>query len=115
MRALSRLDSNPKQILYFVTEEKQRIKFYFYFLPTQSNWFVDIESDGFNLYGTRLCTLPNLLWKYNRILDWGLNVETKDGLDPFQVTDFSTGYCVVSVLNKEEVKQIEDWLNGKTE
>lgn len=113
MRQLSVLDSNPKQTLYFVTDDKKQIKFYFYFLPTQEGWFVDIEADDFKLYGTKVCTLPNLLWKYCNIIDWGLNVETLDGLDPFQITDFSTGYCQVSVLNKDEVQSIEDWLNGK--
>lgn len=115
MRTLTRLDSNPKQVLYFTTDSKQRIKFYFYFLPTQQSWFLDIEVDDFKLYGTRLCVLPNLFEKYSNILEWGLNVQTKDGLDPFQLTDFSTGYCTVSVLDKDEVKYVRDVLNGKIE
>lgn len=115
MRTLTRLDSNPKQVIYFTTEDKQRIKFYFYFLLTQQGWFVDIEVDDFKLYGTRLCVLPNLLEKYSNIIDWGLNVWTKDGIDPFQVTDFSTGYCEVSVLDKSEVQYVKDVLNGKIE
>ena len=115
MYALTRLDSNPKQTLYFTTEDKKQIKFYFYFLPTQSNWFVDIECDDFKLYGTRLCAHPNLLTKYHNIINWGLNIQTVDGYDPYQVTDFSDGRCTVSVLTPDEVKQVESYLNGETQ
>lgn len=114
MKTLSTLDANPRQSLYFVTEEKDRVKFSFYYLPTQQNWFVDIESENFNLYGTRLCCHPNLLNKYHNIINFGLSVLTVDGLDPFQVTDFSTGYCQVSILEKSEVATVEAYLNGET-
>lgn len=115
MRTLTRLDSNPKQTIYFTTDDKQRIKFYFYYLPTQENWFVDIEVGDFKLYGTRLCVLPNLLGKYSNIINWGLNVATLDGYDPVSLTDFSSGYCTVSVLDENEVEYVKDVLNGKIE
>lgn len=115
MKTLSTLDSNPRQSLYFVTDDKERLKLSFYYLPTQQNWFIDIESENFTLYGTRLCCHPNLLNKYHNIIGWGLSVLTVDGLDPFQVTDFSSGYCQVSILDKEEVAIVEAYLNGETQ
>ncbi len=115
MKVLTTLNSNARQSLYFITDEKQRLKFTFYFLPTQDGWFYDVESEGFNLYGQRLCCHPNLLNKYSRIIDWGLNVSTTDGLDPYQIADFTSGYCYVSILDKEEVQQVEDYLNGQTQ
>lgn len=115
MYILSRLDSNPKQTIYYNTEDKQQIKFHFYFLPTQSNWFVDIECGNFQLYGTRLCNHPNLLTKYHNIINWGLNVQTVDGYDPYQVTDFSDGKCIVSVLTSSEVAEVESYLNGENQ
>lgn len=114
MKVLSTLDSNARQSLYFITDDRKRLKFTFYFLPTQSNWYFDVESDEFNLYGQRLCAHPNLLTKYHNIIDFGLQVNTNDGLDPFQITDFVTGYCQIGVLNADEVSTIERYLNNET-
>lgn len=115
MRILSILDNNPRQSLYFITPEKDRLKFTFYYLPTQQGWFFDVESDNFNLYSTRLCCHPNIMTKYHNIISWGLNIITADGFDPYQVTDFATGYCQVSVLDKDEVAEVEKYLNGETQ
>lgn len=112
MKVLSTLNSNPRQSLYFVTDENERLKFTFYFLPTQRNWYFNIESDNFNLYGQRLCCHPNLLAKYSNNITFGMNVTTTDGLDPYQISDFTTGYCYVSILDSSEVEQIEEAFNG---
>jgi hypothetical protein len=53
--------------------------------------------------------------KYHNIISWGLNIITADGFDPYQVTDFATGYCQVSVLDKDEVAEVEKYLNGETQ
>ena len=115
MRILSTLDSNPRQTIYFTTDDKQRIKLSFYFLPTQSGWFVDIDTEGFKLNGTRIFAYPNILDKYHNIIIWGINVSTLDGLDPYQVTDFSSGYCQISILDEDEVNKVKDFLDGKTQ
>ena len=113
MKKISRLDENAKQSLSFITEENKTIDFYFYFMPTQNSWFFDMTYGSFVLKGQRLCAHPNLLTKYHNIIDIGLNVETSDGFDPWRITDFKTGYCEVSVLNKTEVAEIERFLNGE--
>lgn len=116
MRVLTTLNSNPRQSLYFTTEDSsERVKLTFYFLPTQNNWYFDIESDSLTIYGQRLCCHPNLLCKYSNNIDWGMSVVTLDGLDPYQVTDFTDGYCYVSMLDADEVEAVGSLLNGETE
>ena len=112
MREITTLDSNPHQSLYFVTEDGQNLHLTFSFKPRIQAWTLDIESDNFNVYGIQLCCSKNILDKYNNILDYGINIETTDGFDPWRETDFETGYCSLSFLNKEELEQVTEYLDG---
>lgn len=114
MKRLSTLNSQPYQEISYITESSLKVTLTFRFLPTQMGWVVDIVSDKFNVYGIKLCCSPNLLDKWHNVLDFGINVTTDDGYDPFRLDDFESGYCYVCITNKEETKNTVDYLNGNT-
>lgn len=114
MKRLSTLNRQPQQEISYITDSSEKITFLFRFLPTQQSWVVDVTSDKFNVYGLRLCCSPNILDKWNKILDFGVSVTTDDGLDPFRIEDFETGYCYVCIINKEETKTTTDYLDGNS-
>lgn len=112
MRQITTLDDNASQSIYFVTEDSISLHFTLVYRPRQQAWFLDLESEDFNLYGIQICVSPNILDKYKNILTYGICIETEDGLDPWRVSDFKDGYCSFSILNKNEVKEVGDFLDG---
>lgn len=114
MKRLSTLTKKAIQNISFITDSSEKIYLVFRFLPTQNTWFLDISSDKINISGLRVCCSPNILDKWHNILDFGISVTTDDGLDPFRIEDFESGYCFVSIINKEELKRTTDYLNGNT-
>lgn len=112
MRQITTIDSNSSQSIYFASETKNLIHFTFHFSSRQQAWFLDVETDTFNVYGIQICCLPNLLDKYRNIIDFGVSIVTEDGLDPWRVTDFEDGYCSFYVLNPEELKEVTELLDG---
>lgn len=113
MRRITTLDSSPNQSIYFVTEEGKNIHLTLSFKPRQQAWFLDLESDTFNVYGLQICCSPNILDKFHNIIEYGIQITTLDGYDPWRVDDFETGYCSFCILNKNELKQTTEFLNGE--
>ena len=113
MRQISTIDSTANQSIYFASETGRLIHFTFSFNPRQQAWFLNVESDTFSVYGLQICVHPNLLDKFHNLIDFGVYIMTEDGLDPWRVTDFESGYSSFYVLNKEEVKATTEFLDGE--
>lgn len=113
MKKLTILDSNPSQSLYFVTEDGIVLHLKLVYRPRSQAWFLDIESDDFNVSGIQVCCYSNILDKYRNQLTYGIAVITTDGLDPWRVDDFESGYCSMCFLNKEELQRVTRVLNGE--
>lgn len=112
MYELTRLDDNPKQTIYWYTDTPNRVKLYFYYVPSQESWFFDIEQEdtGFALNGTRLVVHPNILYQYKNLIDFGMAINSEDGYDPLYRDDFSSGRIHVYMVNKNDSDF--DYLNG---
>ena len=112
MNIISTLNANPYQRVSFLTESGKEAVFVLRYLPTQKGWFVDLSYGDFAVYGIRVCCSPNLLDKWHNILDFGVNVMTDNGLDPFEITAFDNGSCFFSILTNDEKKQATEYLDG---
>ena len=112
MRQITILDDNPNQSFYFTTGEGENLHFVLIYKPRQQSWFLDVEGDTFKVYGIRVCCHPNLLDKYNNLINYGICIQTIDGLDPWRVTDFKDDYCSFNILSKEEKEKITAVLDG---
>lgn len=113
MQIITTLTSNPYQEFSFVMEDGKLATFTLRYLPTQRRWLLDVsDANGFEVHGLYVCTHVNLLDKWHNILKYGLNVSTNDRVDPFELTDFESGYANIAILNEAEVKEATEFLNG---
>lgn len=111
-RVLSTLTGSAYQKVSFDTNKGERVNLTFRYIPSQETWFVDVESNSLTVYGLALQTYVNLLDPYHNNLSWGLYVWSKDGLDPWQVDDFSSGRIQVAIIEDLELAVIQEILNG---
>jgi len=112
MKQITTIDSTASQSIFFATEDKKILHFTFLFNPRQQAWFMDIESEKFNLYGIQICCHPNILDKYRNIITFGIAITTEDGYDPWRINDFESGYASFCVLNQDELKEVTGLLDG---
>ena len=112
MRRITTLNANPYQRVSFVIGTNKEAVFTFRYLPTQKSWFFDLVYGDFEINMVRVCCYPNLLDKWRNLLDFGVNVSTDNGLDPFEVTAFDDGSCFFSILNEDEKNQATEYLDG---
>jgi hypothetical protein len=115
MKKLTTIDSSSKQSLYYVTDEGEQIKLNLRYMPRNEIWYLDLESETFNVNGVALLCSLNVLDKYRNLVDYGIMIGTIDGNDPWQVTDFETGYASLYMLNKQELKEISGILDGENQ
>ena len=113
MYKINSLASEPKQqVTMFV--ENMRIVLTFQYKSNQLGWFFDFEYEN-NIYrNIRLTTSPNILRAYRNWLPFGIACQTLDGLEPFDIDDFSTGYASIYLLTKKDVQTIEGLYYVKT-
>lgn len=112
MKLITTLGANPNQKISILTWSGKEAVLVFKYLPTQKSWYIDLKYGNFEVNGIKVCCSPNILDKWSNILDFGINVMTIDGLDPFELTSFDNNTCFLSVLNDEEKKQAAEYLNG---
>lgn len=86
------------------------------FRPRTQRWTADVgyAPKNFQVYGLNVCTLPNILRAWRRILPFGLAVVTPGLMtDPFQLEDFLTGRATIYLLNEADVQEVEDTIIGR--
>lgn len=111
MKQITTIDSNAYQSIYFITEDGIKLHFTLRFLSRNKTWSLNIESEKFNVNGISVLCAPNILDKFHNLLTYGIMIKTEDGLDPWRVDDFDSGYASFYVLNKEELSQVTGFLN----
>lgn len=107
MRLINALTADAKQKYTLIGENKERIGFYLYYMPSQQTWFFDIDDGAFIAKGLQLGLGYNILRNYKNLLTYGLMVTSSDGLDPFYINDFVSGRITIFLLNNEEKELIE--------
>lgn len=112
IRILSTLNESAYQSLTFDTNQGERVKLTFRFVPSQETWFFDVESPSLTIFGLALTTFVNILDPYKNIITWGMYVWSKDGYDAYKIDDFATGRIRVAIIEDLENAIIEDFLNG---
>lgn len=74
---------------------------------TQSSWFADIVWGTFAVYGLRVCSLPNLLAQWAKVIPFGISVVCSNGQDPFLLESFANGTAKLYILNASEAEEFE--------
>lgn len=108
MKVLEGIQALPSQTLTTSLDEGSIITITLVFRPTIKMWFISVSYDGFLVENLRLCNSPNLLNQFDKIIPFGINVEIKDGTEPFIINDLSTGRVVINILSATEVEQVNE-------
>jgi hypothetical protein len=113
MITLTEITSDPNQKFSVQLEDNSNFTLVLEFMEQQESWIAsisDIPNSDKIINGFRVVSSVNLLRQYNRIIPFGIAIETEDGDDPFRIDDFSSGRATFNILNSEEVEQIEELL-----
>lgn len=107
MKLIDALTADPKQRMFLIGENGERIGFAVYYVPTQQGWFFNISYSGITANGLRLVAGLNALRAFRNRFPFGLSCFSADGLDPYYINDFSTGRIKLYLLNSEDVENAE--------
>lgn len=79
------------------------------YYPTQLGWYLNVDYDdgAFKVNGIRICTHYNLLQQWTHIVPVGIMVRTDGNGEPMLVEDFLTGRSSLSVLQAEDLEELE--------
>jgi len=107
MRFLNKITADASQKFFLTGNPGQRITMTLRFLPTQSQWLMDIEYNDFVARGIHVTSSPNMLRNYKNVIPFGMACVVADGLDPLYIDDFSEGRAAMYLLNASDVQTVE--------
>lgn len=108
MQQIDTISSEPKQRFSLVLDNNETVDFKLYYLARMQSWYYDFTYKDLTVNSSKVVLTPNSLRNFRRIIPFGIAF-TSDGLvEPFEITDFSSGRVKMYVLNSDEVNQIEE-------
>ena len=113
MKEITTITSSPRQSFVIISEEGEKITVSMRFLPTQLSWFMDVETELFNVKNICLGDSLNVLDKYHNLINFGISICSVDGVPAFQLDDFETGRVKFTLLNKDDKNYVTSVLNGE--
>ena len=109
MNKLLNLTAEPRQSnMYDFNGRKIIVDLYY--SEVNAGWYISIQDDDFKLINARLTCNYNYVNKWRRKLKWGLQVISKDGIDPYGIEDLASGKVELYFLTPEEVDYITNFV-----
>ena len=115
MNQINVLDNGADQIVNVILGDGSTAAIEFVFLPRIQRWAFNVQHPALptgKLNGLILCCHPNIIRQWRNILPFGLAVASVDGIDPFNIDDFSASRVSVYTLSAEEVLEVENQFFG---
>lgn len=113
MYKINSLGNEPKQEITVMLDDNTRIPLFFEYKPNQIGWFFGFEYNNNRYENIRLTTSYNILRAYQSWLPFGLRCDTLDGLEPMDLSDFTSNYASIYVLTSEDINTIESTYYAK--
>lgn len=113
MKQIVSLTDNARQKFEIPLDNGDIVDFSLYFYPTQYSWFFDFSYKNYTSNGNRVVLTPNALRHLKNIIPFGIAFLADGFVEPFQLTDFSTGRVGMYVLNQDDVLEIESNIYGQ--
>lgn len=107
MKNITSITSSARQTMTLVLDNNESINFSIYFSPRMQSWFFDFTYKELTVNCSKVVLTPNALRQFRKIIPFGIGFSAESFVDPFQITDFSSGRVNMYLLNKEEVEQVE--------
>lgn len=113
MKQLTNITSRPKQQFDVRLDDGTAVNIKMSYSAINRAWFMDIEYNGYISTCHQITNCPNIIRESQNILPFGIACAVNDGFEPWFVDDFSTGRANLYILNKDEVKEVEQTIYGK--
>ena len=100
--------SYPRQKMQLVLENNETADFTLYYSGRMQSWFFNLSYKDITINGAKVVLHPNILRQFKNIFPFGIMFFSDAKVEPFQLTSFSSGNCVLGVLTSSEVQEIEE-------
>lgn len=107
MELINNLTSSPRQSFQVPIDTGEYVDFNLYYYITQKSWFFDFTYNNYTSNGNRIVLTPNALRHLKNIIPFGIAFMADGKVEPFDLTDFSSGRVGMYILNADEVAEIE--------
>ena len=107
MKLINNLTDNPRQSFQVALDTGDTVQFKLYYYITQKSWFFDFTYNNYTSNGNRVVLSPNTLRHLKNIIPFGLAFIAEGNVEPFELSDFSSGRVGMYILNSDEVAEIE--------
>ncbi len=107
MQKITTLTSSPNQRHQLILENNETVDFRLYYSGRMQAWYFDFTYKDLTVNCSKVVLSPNTLRNFKRLIPFGIAFATDGYVEPFQITDFSSGRVSMYVLNSEDVETIE--------
>ncbi len=107
MKKIEELTSQPKQRHTLLQENGEEIVFELEYKVSQQSWYYNVTKNDFVVNSQRLVLGPNIVRRYQNIINFGLYVKSNDLQEPFLLYDFISGRVEIYLLTQTECQDVE--------
>ena len=75
--------------------------------PRTTQWILGVDDGTTQIQGLAVVCAPNMLRQWKNIIGYGITCLRTDGLDPYQLNDFSDQVANIFLLDAADVAQVE--------
>jgi hypothetical protein len=112
MKKIDTLGQEANQATKVTLDDGSIVALAFRYLPTVQRWMMDVDHPDLTLRGATLCAHPNILRAWRNTCRFGIACVSTDGIDPIEAGAFSSGRVSVYILEKDEVRYVEQSIFG---
>ena len=105
---MQQITLNENSTIKVVNAKNENFTIYLNYNSTRQGWFLDLESENFNLYGIKITSVLNVLRQWKDKLGFGLYIETENNSEPFFLEDFNTGRSKIYLLEPDDLLVMEE-------
>lgn len=110
MKYINKITSDPMQKMILTGISGIQITMTLRFMPRIQRWIMGLSYGEVSIQGIPVVCSVNMLRQHKNNIPFGIACIRTDGLDPYQVDDFSEKAANLYLLDEADVEQIEsDW------
>ena len=107
MQNITSITSSVNQRMQLVLENNETVDFHIYYAARMQAWYFDFTYKNTSCNGLKVVLTPNALRQFKNIIPFGFMFSSNSYVEPINQKDFSSGRVVMTILNADEVKQVE--------
>lgn len=108
MKIITSITDAPKQQFELRLEKNESATMRLYYYQSQNSWYFDIQYKDYQNNGNKVVLTFNALRHLKNILPFGIGFLAGSNADPFSLDAFSSGKFIMTLLDANEVQQIEE-------